>query len=61
MKDSCGDFKMANGGTQIPDKGTSNKYNVREIERKWTQLKLMRDLDVDRLNALKDSTKIVTH
>ena len=38
-----------------------NKHNVREIERKWTQLKLMRDLDVDRLNALKDSTKIVTH
>ena len=33
--------------------GDSNKgarHSVREIERKWTQLKLMRDLDVDRLN-----------
>ena len=61
MKDTSGEFKMANSGTQTLDKGASNRHNVREIERKWTQLKLMRDLDVDRLNALKDSTKIVTH
>lgn len=58
---------MANGAgsTQILENNKGVRHTVREIERKWTQLKLLRDLDVDRLNKgaqkANETTKIVTH
>ena len=50
-----GDLKMVST-PQLPDK---SKHSAQEIEQKWSALKLMRDLDVDRLN-MRQGTKIVT-
>ena len=50
-----GDFKMV-AAPQMPDK---SKHSAHEIAQKWAMLKLMRDLDVDRLN-MRQGTKIVT-
>ena len=41
-----GDLKMVSA-PQMPDK---SKHSTQEIAQKWSTLKLMRDLDVDRLN-----------
>ncbi len=46
------DFKVA-----LPDKGTRSPQEVAE---KWSQIKVLRNLDVDRLRASSDS-KIVTN
>lgn len=42
--------------TQLPDK---NKHSVLEIAQKWSSIKLLRDLDCDRIRAIKGA-KIVT-
>ena len=49
------DFKIV-AAPQMPDK---SKHSAHEIAQKWATLKLMRDLDVDRLN-MRPGTKIVT-